>query len=508
MRYAAALACAALLGAALVPLPASAAEGAAAKLPSADLLADVDVLQRVYETAHPGLYRYSTKAEMDGHFDALRAEFARDRTLAEAYVAFSQFLAKVKCGHTYANFSNQDKSVARALFAGRDRVPFCFRWLGGRMIVTRDLSDEKALKPGTEVLELNGTKAADVLAKLMTVGRADGGNDAKRVASLEVRGTGRYEAFDVYYPLFFPAAGERFELLVREPGAATSTVKVAAQTHEQRKTLAGGPKESEAGPLWKFERPDERMAYLRMPSWALYNSKWDWQSFLDKGIDELVEGRVPALILDIRGNEGGQDVGNAILSRLVAREVRNDRYRRYTRYRTMPDALVPYLDTWDKSFRDWGKAATEDRDGFFRMTKYDDDDKGDVIAPKGKRYEGRVVVLTDASNSSATFQFVQLAKEHKLVTLVGQPTGGNQRGINGGAFFFVRLPKSKIEADLPLIARFAGDARPTGKALPFRDTPDAGIEPEVLVTPTADDIARGVDPELKAAKALLGATKP
>jgi hypothetical protein len=35
------------------------------------------------------------------------AEFARDRTLAEAYVAFSRFLSKIECGQTCANFYNQ-----------------------------------------------------------------------------------------------------------------------------------------------------------------------------------------------------------------------------------------------------------------------------------------------------------------------------------------------------------------------------------------------------------------
>ena len=64
------------------------------------------------------------------------------------------------------------------------------------------------------------------------------------------------------------------------------------------------------------------------------------------------------------------------------------------------------------------------------------------------RYTGRVWVLVGADNSSATFEFAQVVQRNRLATLVGQPTGGNQRGINGGAFFFVRLPKSGIELDL------------------------------------------------------------
>jgi hypothetical protein len=248
-----------LLGTVLGSRPASAQPAAPPKLSSADLLEDVDVLRRVYEAAHPGLYRYNTKADSDRHFADLRAVFARDRTLAEAYVAFSQFLAKVRCGHTYANFFNQDKDVAKALFAGKNRVPFCFRWIDGKMVVIRDLFAEKALKPGTEVLAINGVKASDVLARLMTVARADGGNDAKRVAYLEVRGTGGYEAFDIFLPLFFPSAAERMELQVRAPGADRPvTLTVAAQQHAQRQALASGkgPAKGEAEPLWKFEELD------------------------------------------------------------------------------------------------------------------------------------------------------------------------------------------------------------------------------------------------------------
>ncbi len=113
------------------------------------------------------------------------------------------------------------------------------------------------------------------------------------------------------------------------------------------------------------------------------------------------------------------------------------------------------------------------------------------------------MVLIGASNSSATFQFAQLIKENKLATLVGQPTGGNQRGINGSAFFFVTLPNSRIEVDLPLVGNFIGDARPTGSDIPFQQIPDAGIDPDLPVTASIDDIAHGVDSELDAARTLL-----
>jgi C-terminal processing protease CtpA/Prc len=93
--------------------------------------------------------------------------------------------------------------------------------------------------------------------------------------------------------------------------------------------------------------------------------------------------------------------------------------------------------------------------------------------------------------SSATFQFASLIKANRLGTLVGEPTGGNQRGINGGAFFFLRLPESGLEADIPLIGYF-----------PDKAMPDAGITPDVLAPVTARDIASGRDAAMERALTL------
>jgi hypothetical protein len=152
------------------------------------------------------------------------------------------------------------------------------------------------------------------------------------------------------------------------------------------------------------------------------------------------------------------------------------------------------------SFKNWGAAAVEldhpwptaPAVRYFALTKFDDDASGgNVINPAGKPFHGKVYVLVDANNSSATFQFSRIVQQNKLGILVGQTTGGNQRGINGGAFFLLRLPKSQIEMDLPLIGSF-----PTLPQL------DAGLIPDVLITPTLQDIVEGKDVEIARVEAL------
>lgn len=478
-------------------------ETAGRMIKSADLREDLAVLRRAYEKLHPGLYRYSDKVTMDARFESLSGQFGRDLSLEEAYLAFSVFAAQVKCGHTYANFFNQRKEIAAALFQGHNRVPFYFRWLNSEMVITKDLTKDQSLPRGTRVLSINGAPSQVILNRLKTIARADGSNDVKRIAYLEVTGDSIYEAFDVYFPMFFPQKSTGMRITAQRPGELEpkSFMGESLTFEERTAPIQARDKARSNGedvPFeWKFLQ--DGAAYLKMPTWALYNMKWDWKTWLNSRLDEL-SGKVGAdLIVDLRGNEGGNDVGNEILKRLVRTDLKVSRYQPLVRYRRTPTDLNPYLDTWDASFRNWGAAAVELSEAwttappvrFYALVRSDDRSGEETIHPSGRPLGGRLYVLIDGSNSSATFQFAQTVQQNKLGKLVGQPTGGNQRGINGGAFFFLRLPKSQIEMDLPIIGNF-----------PVSPQPDAGLIPDLVVTPTLQDIADGLDVEIAAMEVL------
>ena len=487
------------------------------RISAADLKADAATLVRVLESVHPGLHRYNTREQMAANVAALDAAFDHDLTRQEAFLALSQFTAKIKCGHTYPNPNNQSKAVAAELFSGQDKLPFYFRWIDGRMIVTRDFSEGNLLRPGTEIFEIDGSPARTILERLMTIARADGSNDGKRISLLEVTGSERYETFDIYFPILFAPKGPVFDLKIRSPSAPAETkVTAAALTYKVRldshNAKVSAPEDGDR-PLWTLSSLPDGTAYLPMASWVAYKTKWDWAGFINGTFDSLVERNVRNLVIDLRGNEGGSSVGDVILARLIEKPVPKSSSQRFVRYLRTPTDLDAVLDTWDPSFKDWSKVAIgpmdlADRgtglargttDGFYRLRNEDGTDPAEVdemIAPRGPRFGGRVFVLVDASNSSATFEFVRLVKGLQLGTVVGQPTGGNQRGINGGAFFFVRLPKTGFEVDVPIIAQFPK----RGSAI----APDDGITPDVLVTPTPEDLAAGIDAEMRAVSRLIG----
>ncbi|CAN5531123.1 S41 family peptidase [soil metagenome] len=476
---------------------------------SADgLQKDVDLLRATLEQLHPGLYRYHSKAEMDAAFAKLRHDFARDQTLQEAFLRLTEFTAQIRCGHTYPSFFNQSSAVTVALFERSDRLPFYFRWIDGRMIVTRDFTPRHRLPAGTEVLSVNGIAAKAMLRRMLPLARSDGGNDAKRINELQVQGVDNYEAADIYLPMLFPHWRAPFQMQIKLSGASAKTQVIEngvsfAQRKQEGAALRSAQTDLPA--LFRMESLPNGSALLTMPSWAMYQSTWGWKAWLEHALDEVVARQAPALIVDLRGNEGGDDVGAVILRHLGGMEKNSEPAghdqapARLVRYRKVPPELLPYLNTWDRSIRDWGERVTELAEPwptappvhyFRRVPQVEEEDP--TPKEETQRFRGKVFVLTDASNSSATFGFERTVQQQRLGLLVGEPTGGNQRGINGGSFFFLTLPHSGLEVDVPLIGYF-----------PAKIEIDGGLQPDVPVHLSVDDVTRGVDPVLDTVRRLI-----
>lgn len=480
-------------------------------LAAKDLQTDLAALRRSYTELHPGLHRSNTPEQVARTFDLLSQTWSNDRTLREAFLDLSETLATFRCGHSYVNFFNQRKDIREALFAGRNRLPFTFRWLSGEMIVAQGCGNP-SLTPGLRIRSINGAPASQIRDQLMKVARADGGNDAKRIRLLEVTGNENFETFDIYFPLYFPLSEPPiFALNCETLAGETITIDVPAVTAEERSASIKAA--SPAAPKsefdfeingWTARRLADHAVLFKMDTWAVYNSKWDWQAGLNMFMDKLAADGTRHLILDLRANEGGNDCGDTILARLIDRPIPLPSGVRHVRYLNTPKDLDPILDTWDDSFRDWTKFATRTTmppkllgspdSGFFKLRRDTDDDPNATLKPgPGARFTGKLWVLTSPTNSSATFQFANAVKATKLGTLVGTPTGGNRRGINGGCFFFVRLPRTGFEVDLPLIAYTPS----TPEGVELADVPDAGVEPDVPVTTTRLQLAKGEDPELR-----------
>ena len=464
---------------------------------------DFAIFKKALTAIHPGIYRYATPASLEKDFDELAAKLKNPLSENDFFVLISQFTALIKCGHTYANPYNQNDEVKERLFNRKNYLPFYFRIVDNKMIVTANASS-KNISAGSEITKINGVPVGEIFEKLLTVTKADGNSTlAHRISSLELTRieAEHYALFDLYYPLLFPVKDEIFNIEAEDFAAKKKTTfSVLAMTKAER--TAETAKRDGASPTyddgWKFEIQSDSTGYLKIDNsltWRLKTVKF--KEFLANAFAALRAADVKNLIVDLRGNGGGDmDVGFELSRYLATKKLAPyAASRRLVRNVAAQPDLVKYLDTYSDDL----KNALKNGVPAANFRKFDDQyyeivGKEDypAVEPDKNNFRGKTYVIADSSNASATFQFLSYAQENKLAEIVGQPSGGNRQGINGGNYFFLYLPNSKAEIDIPVYFQ-----------APLKPHKDQGIIPEILIKRQAADIGNNFDRELAAVKELI-----
>jgi Peptidase family S41 len=462
-----------------------------------DLQADFAIVRQSYETLHPGLYKYADKASIDGYFEACKKALDHDQTLQEAYLNFTKLTAKFKCGHSYTNFFNQEKSLKQELFEQKNALPVHFRLIDDRMLVTK--SADPKLVEGVEIKTINGTPVKQVIETLLPLVRADGSNDGKRRKLLELSGL-FFEYFDIFYPMFFPVKSVSFDLEVYDFKAKKEDkITVSAINHQERDTKIKEKYKEAERVAAELKWLDNETALMNLNTFSTYDNKFNFDKFYLNAMKEYQQKGGKNLIIDIRKNEGGDgEVAKKLMRYLINKPLSITDEQDSWAFLSIDKTLIPYVDN-----KSWASGwLNKNASGFDKMPSGQYRLKGagkpDTLKPNDLRIATNVYLLTNANNSSATFVFAQMLKEQKLATLVGQTTGGNQKGITAGALFFMLLPNSKIEVDVPLIGMNYNLAK---------TRPDAGIAPDVYVNPSIEDVVNGVDTEMEAVKKLISVKK-
>jgi hypothetical protein len=457
------------------------------------LLADIDLLERALTEIHPGIYRYNSPVSINREFDRLRAQVYEGMTEAAFMKILAQSIKKIRCGHTYLNPWNMNVDLRGRLFGGPIYFPLGFSILNGQFIVTHNASEASGIRPGAAITSINGISAKTILDSLSTIAKVDGNNNSPvprylSVSNIDAR---HWNAFDLYFLLFFPMEGAAFTITYQNFGAeATQTVTLKALKKEERESIikkryGGSMPESSS---WSLDLSNPDLAVLRMGTFAI----WKWEDFNHKewfqeAFDTVRQRGIPNLAIDIRGNGGGlSEPRDELISYLIKDKLDcSGASKSLIRTTKVDAAFIPYAKSWNDIIFEGlpPHSYTRYDDTFFELKE----EAGcqDII-PKDNRFEGRAFILGGPGNVSATFTLLQKARHYGFATFVGQESGGNQQGINGGEYLFFYLPHSQMEVDIPL-KYFA----------PPVERPDAGVAPAVEVALTQEDIARGRDPYME-----------
>jgi C-terminal processing protease CtpA/Prc len=459
-------------------------------LTAKEALRDLRILKLAFSKLHPGLLRYQTDAEFEASFAAASTAVQNGISLRRFFAHLSKLAADVRCGHTWLNPRNQPASVQAELFGTPRLLPVRLDYVEGRFIVYASMNRE--IIAGDELVAIGDRTMASLVSELKPMLRADGANTAKHNVALSHRTED--SALDFLLPIIMPVSNGRLQLkLSRVNSDGTSadlTVSVPPVTWASRQ--AAMPSAKDKREPWAF-RIDGEVAYWDMPSFSYFDDKEQAAVFADVNarFDELRAKRVTKLIVDIRANEGGAGaVAQRVLTGLLQKPFTSYNHHGESAYERVPYELARFLDTWDFSFFDRTGAVVKTGGRNLLMKAH----RGMIerFEPSPNAFRGKVILLVGPENSSSTFILAQQLQDARAATVVGEPTGGNKRGLNGGELTWLTLPSSSIAVDIPLIA-WVADGNPA----------NAGVVPTVLAPRTVADLRAGRDPALLAAQALL-----
>lgn len=453
---------------------------------------DLTILKSALTSLHPGTYRYLTKTQLDRYFEEIKIKTNKPLSVNEYYVKLSQLTAKLHCGHTYLNPYNQKKTLTTQLQSDQV-IPLLFKVINKKIIVTHNLSEQMNIKAGDEIVNINGRPTAEVIDSLLTVSRSDGKHGLNKTLdnigiSPYLANKDRYALFDIYFPLFFAdSSSTNYYEIGLKPFQKAEVIdyqlhliskQLRQQRYQERFEVESGQ------PTGVFRLVSPRSGYLKIRDFTTNGWGKNYEHYLDSIFINLKNVKASQLIVDIRDNEGGDDdVRNKVISYLITHPAHYT-MRRYFRFLKVSDSLMPYLQTWDPSFKkpkiasDYYKTKT----GLYYKRNANSTES---IKPNQNHFDGQAYLLVNATNSSSSFFMADILQQNKDVKLVGEATGGTKQGINGGQFFFLYLPSSGIEVDIPLVYQ-----------APIRKRKDEGVKPNILIKTTANDIAKGEDAQL------------
>lgn len=470
---------------AALALTASLAAAPQADLSPTAMREDFDVLRRAVEEAHGGLHRFTPKADLDKRFDAARAGLTAPMSRLAYIGVLSEALAHVRDGHMQLEY---DDATTAALNAAR-LLPLRVASEAGAIVVTsNDTPANDTIRPGMELLSINGRPVADITRLILPKLSGDGFIETGKAFRM-ARNLARF------YWLFVDQAST-FTVVARAADGTTVTAKLEGVTNSARTESANPVNAAMTANVETLDGPKDTVS-LRFPQSDAVGvlrirafTGGPFQANVAAAFATLRDKGTKALILDLRGNGGGVDMdGSALVSHFVARPFRYFDHIKVT-------TVKPSFATWRPDTFENLKAGTSAApDGGFRVLPRLHPGVAEQ-KPAAAPFLGRVIVLIDGGTFSTAADVCAQIRSLTKATFIGEETGGGFEGNTSGLNAQIVLPRSGLKLRIQMFGYW--NAVRGGQ-------PGRGTLPDITIVRRAAETLAGRDAALERALALAGA---
>lgn len=444
-----------------------------------ELKADLKILKTNMEAIHTALYYYYPKDSIDYIFKTIENQLNEPKTALEFYRLLRPSLKYIANGHTdYYTSKTHVKALAEKL----PRFPLDVYWDKDRLFVVRNMSAEEKIQAGDIIHTVNEQpvkKLIDYFASQMT---RDGYNE-----SLPYHTAGA--SFKTYYALLVDTPAT-FELEMESQEGEKYRVQIKGSTlteirDKRREKYKNLPKS-----IWATKEPtytlsiNNQTALMTLrtfgKSWVRKTTGKSHKRFFKDSFEKMNAAGVEHLILDLRGNGGGDPEPTiALFSHLYP--------KKFDFYKDMALLVnrIPNAKLYDGQAKllnlfAWARVKKKKEGGYYAksLKKYNNN------KPAKSIYSGKLYVLTDPLSFSATGEMTAILKNYNRGIFIGEEPGGNPITNTSGVMLPLVLPNTQVRAILPVVQFvMAVDLENTGH----------GVQPDHFVKNSIEDVLNGRD---------------
>ncbi len=390
---------------------------------------DFKRFREILEQEHCCTYEYTSKAEMDSLFDAHYALIDHEMTMNEFFQILAPITAKIGCMHTSTWMPGRF-----FITKPRNMFPLTVKLIDEQLAVIGTYNDSLEVPDGSILIEINKTPVDTIIADFRMITPADAMNPYFIDSQLSTR-------FSQFYASMY-GLPDGFEITYIKPDSEDPVTAELTPTDDAsvRKVVF----RHFSNPPLEFEIMEgKNTAILTIYTFAYYSRVDYFRNFMDSCFKEIKDKGIENLILDLRGNSGGDPFCSTILLSYLESEP------------------VPYFA------ERYGKYA----------------DFADPIPLAENHFTGNLYTLIDGRCGSTNGHFCALLDYNNIGTFVGTPSGATFK-CNAGKDTELRLPNTQMIITI---------GRTTYKAAVENMDKLAPIMPDILVHETAEDIATGRD---------------
>lgn len=413
----------------------------------AQLQHDFEILRWTLEAAHGGLYRHSSKEQMDSLFKKVVEGLTAPMSELEYFRHLVPLIDNIHDAHTSISLS---KTTTRFIYTQAKVFPLDVRYSNGNLYVEKNFDVTNPEVPlGSKVISINGINTLKVIDAVSKVKSVDGFNPYPK-----------YETINSIFWLMYLQ-------MISDSNAFQVTVKDSKTGLIKSYNLQGVPGRTIYDGQFKVQRADTfsvrylldgRVALMSIPTFL----DFDLYDQFQIGFKELRTRKIKTLIIDIRDNSGGYDeLNTALLSYIVPRSFSfyNDFSYRAKSWEDLKFTQYDTDDFWNQN--ELSTIGKPERDKMIKnkglaeaLTHYMQTNPAMGIHKPHPDYffSGDTYLLFNGRSASSGGEVPAMMHFYGVGTLVGEEANAAYEGTTAGVLTELILPETGLIISVPLIA--------------------------------------------------------